>query len=325
MDESIQWRPTAPLSVLKQRADIFCQLREFFRDRGVWEVDTPLLGHAGVSDPHIRNFITHYHPSMGEDKSQVRYLQSSPEYAMKRLLAAGSGSIYQISKVFRDEACGAQHQYEFSLLEWYRVGWSEEKLIEEVKSVVTLVLGEQSWRVITYADLFQQMLHINPHTISVSELHLLSKQHINQDFDFTDKDQWLDLLFTHIIEPPLKKMGFVIIIQYPASQAALAKTFQNKEGEWVSKRFEIYVNGVELANGYEELQDAKELRERFKQDQTIRKKINIPVAKMDEYFMAAMEFGLPACAGVALGIDRLIMLCVGATHIAQVLPFGDLE
>jgi elongation factor P--(R)-beta-lysine ligase len=320
MEQSIQWRPTAPLSVLKKRADVFYQLREFFREKNVWEVDTPLLGHAGVSDPHIRNFVTNSHTSA----TPVRYLQTSPEYAMKRLLAAGCGSIYQMGKVFRDEACGAQHQCEFSLLEWYRVGWSEAELIEEVKSVVSIVLGEQSWTTITYRDLFDEVLHINPHKISIEELQKLAEHYIDIHGELVDKDQWLDLLFTHMIEPHLQKMGFVVITEYPASQAALSKIVKNAEGDFIGKRFEVYVNGLELANGYEELQDAQEQRARFSNDQLKRKNLHLPEATIDENLLAAMAAGLPDCSGVALGVDRLIMLSVGALHIAQVLPFGEL-
>jgi lysyl-tRNA synthetase class 2 len=325
MNESIQWRPTAPLSVLKKRADIFYQIREFFRIRNVLEVDTPILGGAGVSDPHISNLVTQYHHFYKENETKIRYLQTSPEYAMKRLLASGSDSIYQMGKVFRDEACSVQHQSEFTLLEWYRVGWSEEALIEEVKNIVSLVLGEQVWVTVTYHELFKKTLNINPHNISLDELQNISKQHINHDFNFTDKDQWLDLLFTHIVEPALKKMGRVIVTQYPSSQASLAKTFKNKQGEWVSKRFEVYVHGIELANGYEELQDAQEQRVRFNKDQVKRKALNLEEATIDEYLLAAMESGLPDCSGVALGVDRLIMLCVNASHIAHVVPFGELE
>jgi lysyl-tRNA synthetase class 2 len=320
MDEVIQWRPTAPFSILKKRADIFYKLREFFREKNVWEVDTPLLGRAGVSDPHLRNLVTH-----GHLPGRKHFLQTSPEYAMKRLLVAGSDSIYQMGKVFRDEDNGAYHQAEFTLLEWYRVGWNVEALIAEVKRVVDLILGEQAWVTITYCDLFEKILKINPHTLAVEELSQFSKQYINCDEVFTDKDQWLDLLFTHLIEPDLKKMGAVVVTHYPASQAALAKIFENDAREQVSKRFEVYVNGIELANGYEELQDAQEQRNRFEQDQLKRKALQLPEVDIDDCLLAAMESGLPACSGVALGVDRLIMLCVGATHIAQVLPFGEMD
>ncbi len=298
----MSWRPTASFNHLRLRAEILAKIRAFFADRGVLEVETPLLSAATVTDPHLHSFYT---------AKKKYYLQTSPEFGMKRLLAAGSGAIYQICKAFRDEEKGRQHNPEFTMLEWYRPGFDHHDLMDEMDSFLQQVLNIFPGDRLSYADVFQKHLDINPHTASVSLLQEKAKQ---QELIFaeTDKDTWLQLLISHCIEPHLGKERPTFLYDFPASQAALAKI---KNG--VAERFEVYINGVELANGYHELTGAKEQEKRFLSDLKKRKE---PV-EYDKNLLAALTHGLPDCACVAVGIDRLVMIAAETSQISDVISF----
>jgi len=316
------WRPSASADTLVIRARLLQRIRAFFQAREVLEVDTPLLSRAAVTDPHIETFVVQ-EPQQGVP----RYLHTSPEFAMKRLLAAGSGSIYQVCKVFRQGEAGRHHNPEFSLLEWYRLGFDHHQLMDEVESLLrelldgyrTLAAGQR----LSYRAAFQQYVGLDPLSASVAELQAAVKQHGIEviGLDETHKDPWLDLLMTHVVEPALPPDGPVFIYDYPASQAALARIRQSEPP--VAERFELYLDGMELANGFHELTDAQEQRQRFAADLAARKASGLPGVPADERFLAALEAGLPPCAGVALGIDRLVMLAAGVKSISEVLTFDD--
>lgn len=293
------------IPVLQQRAYILKTIREFFAERNVWEVETPLLSDATVTDPHIG--------SIAAGKS---YLQTSPEYAMKRLLVAGSGSIYQICKAFREDLVGRLHRPEFTMLEWYRIGFDHHALMDEMDELLQKILKTPPAERITYAEIFKKVLNLNPHFANVDELISCAKK-INFSGKLNDENAYLDLLFTHCIEPELAKDRPVFLYDFPASQAALSKIRPGNPP--VASRFEVYFKGIELANGFHELQDAKEQRARFDNDLAYRKKHQLPLPPIDEKFLAALEHGLPDCAGVALGIDRLVMLALEKEKIEQVV------
>lgn len=312
------WRPACSRDLLVARADLYRRIRDFFRSRGVLEVDTPLLSTVTGTDPNLHPLGAHYqvHPSAPVLDC---YLQTSPEFAMKRLLAAGSGPIYQLCKAFRNGEAGRRHNPEFTMLEWYRPGFSLEALMDEVTALVTEVLGPIPFRRQTYAQLFQDFVQVEPHTASLDELQQLLCSHVDVADTYLDRDTCLELLYSHVIEPHLE--GAVMIVDYPASQAALARVVKNADGIVVARRFELVVNSMELANGYDELCDAAEQRRRFAADLALRKRRSLPELPVDEALLGALEAGLPPCAGVALGVDRLLMLNAGASSIEQVLPF----
>lgn len=319
----LNWKPTASIANLKQRADILAKIRVFFAERNVLEVETPLLSHASVTDINLQSFATEYFANPENNHPQTFYLQTSPEFAMKRLLAAGSGSIYQICKAFRNHGeSGRLHNPEFSLLEWYRVGFDHLQLMNEVDQLLQFILQTKPAEKLTYADIFWRYIDINPHTATASELKNcalhLGLSELNH-FDFSDADSWLQLLMTHYIEPQLGRDQPTFVYDFPATQAALAKI--RKDNQPVAERFEVYVNGVELANGFHELTDAKEQLARFEKDLVERKKLNYRSVPIDQLFLDALDYGLPNCAGVALGIDRLMMLAAKTNHIADVISF----
>lgn len=311
------WRPGVSRDVLRARAALLAQLRAFFAERSVYEVDTPVLGAFGVTDPHIECL------TVERPRQPPRFLQSSPEFAMKRLLAAGSGDIYQLGKVFRAGEEGGRHNPEFTMLEWYRLGYSLTELMDEVRQLVTEVLGARVSVTHTYRDLFRDVLDLDPFTASTDDLAQCARNHIDLATLTLDRDDWLDLLMSHCVEPTLRNRGMVFVRDYPPTQAALARC--SGEGrDRVAERFELYVDGVEIANGYHELRDPVELRRRADADNVRRRELGRPHRELDERLVAAMESGLPDCSGVALGVDRLLMLQRGAQHIAEVLPFaGD--
>lgn len=316
------WRPTAALTTLKQRAALIASLRKFFAEREVLEVDTPLLASLGVTDPYM-DLLSADNPLAGEQRQGDRYyLQSSPEYAMKRLLAAGSGPIFQICKAFRAGEQGSRHNPEFSMLEWYRPGFDHHQLMAEIAELLIAVLDSPEPQKISYGELFEHHLAIDPHTASVDALEVVARQYLDIQMSSDNRDDWLNLLIAEVIEP---KLGFdapVFIYDYPASQAALAKLGVDSLGRCVAQRFELYINGIELANGYYELTDASEQRLRMQADQHQRIALGRPAMAADQYLLAALDSGLPECAGVALGLDRLIMLALGCERIEQVLSFS---
>ena len=312
------WPPHASIAQLKQRAAVLMQVRRFFAERGVFEVETPLLSRYSVTDPHMQA-LSADNPLV--DKGDRYYLQTSPEYAMKRLLAAGSGAIYQLCKAFRRFESGSKHNPEFTLLEWYRPGFDYFQLMDEVAALLECVLGPSHYEKISYRALFQQHLQIDPHRAECRELRQLALRHIDIQLQSDCRDDWLNVLLSHVIEPKLRQQT-VFIYDYPATQAALARIARDDTGERVAQRFELYVNAVELANGYFELTDVTEQERRFEQERRLRRQQGKISINSDKYLLAAMaESGLPECSGVALGIDRLVMLALGCSTINDVLTF----
>ncbi|MBS0288784.1 MAG: EF-P lysine aminoacylase GenX [Proteobacteria bacterium] len=311
----MSWQSTATLANLQERAKFLQDIRHFFAARAVMEVDTPLLCQHTVSDVHLASF------NIGD-----RYLQTSPEYAMKRLLAQGCGPIYYLGKAFREAELGQRHNPEFTMLEWYRPNWDHLQLMEEVFELLQVLLGIQSISVTTYGEIFAKYFNICPHQVTIETLQQLAISHQWVDkrlLPEMDKDGWLDLLMSHGIEPSLGLSQPQMIIDFPASQASLAKTRYMPGHDFeVAERFELYYHGVELANGYHELENAMVLRERFKENNQKRQKLGLPVIAMDENLLGAMQVGFGPCAGVALGVDRLLMFKLQETDIAKVLPFG---
>jgi lysyl-tRNA synthetase class 2 len=311
----VNWRPTAALADLRRRAAMLRSARAFFEERGVLEVETPILSAAAVSDPQIESLATRIAGLPGR-----RYLCPSPEYAMKRLLAAGSGDIYQICKVFRDGERGTWHNPEFTMLEWYRVGFDERMLMREIEELLqTLLPGTYAAERLSYADAMQFYAGVDPFVASADELKAaVEKNEINYHGQL-ERDALLDLLMGFVVGPKLGLERPTFICDYPASQAALARL---KPGSpEVAARFELYLGGVELANGFHELGDAREQRARFDQDVRTRARRAQARAPIDENLLAALGSGLPDCAGVALGVDRLIAVAFKATRLSQVMSF----
>lgn len=308
------WEPNASIAVLQQRAGIIQNIRQFFIDHNVLEVETPALAACTVTDPYIQSF------KVNTDASHF-YLQTSPEYHMKRLLAAGSGSIFQICKAFRVDEVGKMHNPEFSMLEWYRLGYDHHQLMDEVEALLQQVLSIDSYERFTYQEVFKYYLDINPHAVSAGRLQDLAT-HMNLPIavgmDVHDADSWLQQLMSHLIEPKLRNS---FIYDFPATQAALAK-IRNESTHQVASRFEVYVEGIELANGFHELTDANQQRRRMQADCSKRKAESDEPIIIDERFISALTHGLPECAGVALGLDRLLMLALKQKHIADVVAFS---
>lgn len=310
-----EWRPSADITALGRRAQLLSEIRQFFAARGVLEVDTPLLASAPVTDPNIEA-ITAQSPS-GEGQM---YLQTSPEFAMKRLLAAGSGPIYQICKAFRRGERGRRHNPEFTMLEWYRPGMSLDALIDEVVAVITLASGSADVALLTYQKVFELHCHLNPHTASLSELKVCARRHLDLGFDSDDRDLWLQLLMSSVVEPALDPAQISIVYDFPETQATLAKIAVNGDGHPVARRFEAFFAGMELANGYDELRDANELVRRIGDDHRRRGLSGQDLPPIDRYLLKAMPC-LPECTGVAIGFDRLVMIACKAERIDQVIAF----
>lgn len=325
-----QWQASASLELIKLRADTLRKIRTFFDKNEVLEVDTPTLSSATVPDPFIESFQTRYIPLTQSMQTEEYYLQTSPEFPMKRLLASGSGSIYQITKVFRQGESGRKHNPEFTLLEWYRDGWDHHQLMNEVSQLFTLLLSPYlelaEPQFVSYEDAFQEVLGINPHTASKTDLLACAEKVglANVLDDNGPRDRFLELLFSHIIEPSLGKNVngmpcICFLYHYPASQASLAKTAV-KNGQLIAERFEVFIDGMELGNGFHELNDASEQRARFEADNQTRKQMGYNEIPMDEYFLEAVGH-LPECAGVAIGIERLLMVMSQSRHINDVIAF----
>lgn len=319
----MSWRSGIDSATLQQRSKIYRTIRRFFDDRGVAEVTTPVLGASGVSDLHIQSLSL-------VDDGQSWFLQSSPEYSMKRLLASGSGSIYQICPAFRAGELGSKHNTEFSMLEWYRVGYSLEELVAEVATLLEQALDvnqvqTSEFRFTTYRELFTSRFDVNPHDAGIEKLRglifaeNLTADHIDNIDDDATRNECLDLLFASCIEPGLDEPTFVL--EFPAGQAALAKIAANDQYDVVARRFELYWQGMELANGYDELTDPAELRQRFEKNNTQRVARGLIEMAPDKKLLASMS-ELPDCAGVAIGLDRLVMLLCGKTSIDEVLTFS---
>jgi lysyl-tRNA synthetase class 2 len=304
------------INLLTKRAELFAQLRSFFLQRQVLEVDAPLIAAASVTDIHIESI-----PVLLERLGQQRenYLITSPEFHMKQLLAAGSPSIYYLGKVFRQGEHGGRHHHEFTMLEWYRIAWHEHQLMDEVCELLRMLLPGKTITKVTYGELFFSILKVNPHRATLLELRQCVQRCVEMNDSPLTLTDCLDVLFSHCIEPTLQDITFVY--NYPASQAALAKITRDEQGDRVARRFEVFIDGLELANGYCELTDADEQRKRFAQDIEWRRQQNKKNYPVDESLLRALEAGLPECAGVAIGIDRLLIKMLDKEKIQHVIPF----
>jgi lysyl-tRNA synthetase class 2 len=325
------WKPGVDAGVLKARGDLLHAIREFFYRRGVIEVTTPTLGSRGVTDNQIQNLKL-------DHQDQTFYLQTSPEYAMKRLLASGSGSIYQICPAYRGSEQGQNHNTEFSMLEWYRLGFTLLELMDDVQNLLSFVteaigISRFDFRELSrfsYRDLFVENFDRDPHMISLDELKILSRKvgvecgHITDHDDEGTVSDYLDLLFSVVIEPQLDNP--TIVYDYPVCQVALAQLGQqdgNSNGKTVAKRFEVFVSGLELANGYLELLDADELEARMHRNNHLRGVRGQEIIEPDEKLLAALP-AMPASSGIALGVDRLLMVLLGKEKLVDVVSFtGD--
>jgi lysyl-tRNA synthetase class 2 len=314
------WRPAATLETLRLRARMLDRLRDFFAARGVLEVETPILSQAAPTDPHLASFAA------GTGPHDRYYLHTSPEFAMKRLLAAGSGPIFQVCKVFRAAESGRRHNPEFTMVEWYRPGLDHHGLMAEVAGLVANVLGPERAllppEMLVYGNAFERYAGLDPHRASGREMAARARELAISppvSLDESDLDGWRDLLLTHAVEPQLGRDRLSFIYDYPASQAALARVRPGDPP--LASRFETYLDGMELANGFHELGDAREQRRRFAEDLLRRKRLGLPELPVDQCLLAALETGLPDCSGVALGFDRLVMAACGATAISEVMAF----
>ncbi len=317
-DFMVDWKPGAPLQNLQARARVLKKIREFFSQRNILEVETPILSRSTVSDLYIESIPAEIRSG---NSRVVHYLQTSPEFFMKRLLASGSGSIFQICKAFRQEEVGTRHNSEFTLLEWYRVSYSMDQLMAELEALLQTVLACGDIPRFSYRDIFQQHLQLDPHDITWDELRQLAQSVIDLNSEDLSKTDYLQLLLANRIEPKLPE--FCFIYDYPAEQAALSALAEDEQGILVAKRFELFGAGMELANGYFELDDAAEQSSRFESDNLKRREQGRVEYAPDENLIAALESGLPSCSGVAVGIDRLIMLLVGAKNIEEVVSFNS--
>jgi elongation factor P--(R)-beta-lysine ligase len=317
------WQPMASIPALRERARIMARVRDYFSRHGVLEVETPILSAAASVDPNLHS-LTAVSLAPG-DAATPRYLQTSPEFAMKRLLAAGSGSIYQTAHVFRGGERGRRHNGEFTLLEWYRVDFDYHQLMDDVTALVTEALAGYrrlaAPEKLSYRGAFVRHVGVDPFTASASTLVDVARARNLQvsGIDADDQAAWRDLLLTHLVEPHLGRDRLTYIHDYPASQAALARVRPGNPP--IAERFEVYLDGVELANGFQELTSAHEQRERFEADGGARMRRGLPSVPADRRLLAALAHGLPCCSGVALGLDRLVMLALGAASIDQVIAF----
>ena len=325
------WRPSATLETLRARAQLLRTIREFFHTRGVLEVDTPMLSQYGTVDRHIDSFpVASPHPS--PLTPHVLWLHTSPEFAMKRLLAAGSGPIYQLCHVFRAEQAGRFHNPEFMLLEWYRPGWDHHRLMDEVEALVGLFLSplpaREGWSFerISYRAAFLAHTGLDPFSASIEHLRsglarhgVAAPEHPESEAQ-DDRDFWLDLWMGSVVGPRLGIEAPCFVFDFPASQCALARV---RDGDPpLAERFELFWKGIELANGFHELTDAAEQRRRFESDSAWRRERGLATPPVDENLLAALAVGMPAGAGVALGVDRLLMLMLGLPEISVAIPFG---
>jgi lysyl-tRNA synthetase class 2 len=312
------WKPTTDLTMLKQRAKMLADIRQFFTQRNVLEVETPALSQAANSDPYIESFSL--------DNGQ-RFLHTSPEYAMKRLLAAGSGDIYQICKVWRKEEVGSRHNPEFTLLEYYRVGFNYQQLMDELEFLlISLLKLKKTAKYYSYQQLFIELLQIDPHKADYSSLIDCVKRNIPQ-LEIMDEACWskqdlLDVLLTHCLEPSFAKDRLTFLYDYPVTQSALANIRVATQREVaIAERFEVYFGAIELANGYQELTDANKNAQVIAAELEQRKQQQQRESPKDSYFLEAMEAGMPQASGVAIGLDRLLMCATGLGKIQQVISF----
>lgn len=310
------WKPGATFTTLERRADMLRSARQYFSATRAMEVETPTLSRSAVSDVHLDSV-------QAQLCGRPAWLHTSPEYAMKRLLAAGSGDIYQIGRVYRDNESGRYHNPEFTMIEWYRMNFDHHQLMEDVEALIGCMLPSRCFdraERMTYAQVMQMYAGIDAFNNDNEQLiDALTRRAIDvPDSIRSERDALLDLIMSTLVGPKLGQEGLMFVYDYPASQAALARIHGK-----VASRFEAYMDGLELANGFHELSNVNEQRARFDADNAQRKQRGLPINFIDEHFLAALSHGLPNCAGVALGFDRLVMCAVGAKHIDEVLAFSS--
>jgi elongation factor P--(R)-beta-lysine ligase len=303
------WRPTATSDHLRDRARLLTQVRRFFAERGVTEVTTPVLTRCGVTDVQIDSVAT---------DDPAGWLRTSPEYFHKRLLAAGFGDLYELGPVFRRGEQGRFHNPEFTLLEWYRVGWSWRELASEVVELLVHALDDDpsGIRYRSWCECFESVLGIDALNADPDRLRALDP-HAPADLN---RDQLLDWLFATRIQPELPDGDITVVFDYPASQAALARL--DPDDPRLAQRFEVFIGSLELANGYQELTDPAEQRRRFERDNRLRHELAREIMPIDGALLDALTNGLPECSGVAVGFDRLLMASTGAGSISEVVPFA---
>ena len=311
----------ATLDTLRLRAAMLARIRAFFAARGVLEVETASLSPAAPTDPALESIAAEV-----ERLGGARYLHTSPEFAMKRLLADGAGDIYQLCRVYRDGEIGRWHQPEFMMLEWYRLGFDDARLMDEVEALVRDAAGGRAaeWPAlrVTYREAFERALGVDPLAHADAVEARLRKRGVDVPSGL-DVDGVLDLAMAAVVMPALPPDTWVFVHDYPASQAALALLKPGSPS--VAARFELFAQGLELANGWAELTDAAEQRRRFAADQAVRRRRGLPLRPVDEAFLAALERGIPDCAGVALGVDRLVAVAAGLPSIAATVAFAHRE
>jgi len=319
------WKPSASFDTLRLRARLNAAIRDFFSRRDVIEVETPMMSVAGNTEPNIASFALEF-SGRTDGAPRTRWLRTSPEHPLKRLLCAGFGDCYELGRVFRDGEAGGRHNPEFTMLEWYRLGMDHVQLAAETVEVVRMALAlvgrDASDESVTYRELYRRELSIDPMTAPDETLRN-ALGNVTIDPEGLVRDDWLDLLMTHRIQPELSQDRILVVRDYPASQCALARIRPptNAEDPPVAERFELYLGPLELANGYHELADADEQRGRFERDLMVRRNRGAPAPAVDARLLDALADGLPACAGVALGVDRLLMAMLRTPAIADVLAF----
>ncbi|MCW8832262.1 MAG: elongation factor P--(R)-beta-lysine ligase [Colwellia sp.] len=320
----MSWQPTLTWQNAQKRSQIIQQIRQFFAERNVIEVETPALSLGTVTDVHLEALTCRYNflADSSDQTAAPLYLQTSPEFHMKRLLASGYGCIFQIAKAFRHEAAGRFHNPEFTMLEWYRLGFDHFDLMNEVAELLEAVLQCKTPTQITYQQLFIEQVGVDPLTANREQLlAVITAENKTSDWlvNDSDHDTLLQFIFSEIIEPHIGIDSPCFVYHFPSSQASLAKICV--EDERVAERFECYYQGIELVNGFHELTNADKQFQRFQKDNKQRTALGMKEMPIDNNFISALGHGLPQCSGVALGVDRLIMLALQAEHIAQVISF----
>ncbi len=320
MSETATWQPSASIPNLLKRAAKIAEIRRFFADRGVLEVETPCMSQATVTDVHLFPFETRF-VGPGHSQGMDLYLMTSPEYHMKRLLVAGCGPVFQLCRSFRNEEMGRHHNPEFTMLEWYRPHYDMYRLMNEVDDLLQQVLECPAAESLSYQQAFQRHLEIDPLSADKQQLRdAAAKLDLSNIADSEeDRDTLLQLLFSMGVEPHIGKDRPAFVYHFPASQASLAQI--STEDHRVAERFEVYFKGLELANGFHELTDAREQQQRFEQDNRKRAARGLPQHPIDVNLLEALKVGMPDCSGVALGVDRLIMLALGAESLSEVIAF----
>lgn len=318
-DPPVSYKTSMSLQVAQKRSQLLNNVRQFFADREVLEVSTPVLSQAGNTDVFLQSVTANV---TYQDKAKTYYLHTSPEFAMKRLLASWQVPIYQICPVFRDNEMGRRHNIEFTMLEWYRPRFSLDELADELAELLTEVSGHTVvFNHYRYVDAFMDFVGIHPLTASLSALQAVAEDKGLVGLDLgEDRQGWLDVLFSHLVEPQLGHDLPTLIIEYPPATAALAKIITDKEGNQVASRFELYLEGIEIANAYDELADGQALRARFEADNHDRQLKGYSVVPIDERLLAACD-DLPACSGIALGLDRLLMVLTQSASMDEVVAF----